>query len=891
MEASDPIALLETFKKCRRRADGTVDTATLVHWLRLEVGASQFVQILEGLGKTSYTQDEFERLVTSEIMKAESDHRAAAIYKWQSKKQMRQMSSEIPKGKAYRARKSPLCQSPPRENLTEEEPAVPHHDSNITGNKDEENEDVAAVTRDHQHHHYPLNSGDVEAEERKESATRSRHRTINSSPRRSNSPREGRNLSPHSSHTHHIKTHVDCFKTGASRHKTKGAEKANRFAHADVPRADKRVAYDCSSCSSGQWESCSSSSDDERDRAYAYRRHRNRNYHHYPHGSHSKRRDHYQGRSPPSSYSDHPFVSPQLTQSIRDFFRLGGKNTSRAASKYYRRSHEPAHSALDNRRGRSSRKSIRWGREQQKMEEEEDDDEEEEGEHTTIISKRGHETWAEALAKSRLEVDGLPDDRTFYRGNQGSASPLRSPARKHRPARDAVYSPSYTESNVSRQDLEVERRRAADSSPRRKGRGSFSWNRNYSLSKRQGSRSKQHCSLQANQDEGTPEDKHRESCAWSNVLRKEARTGHFEESLSWGGMLVPRDSNSSSLPTGNTYWRKGAIGDRNKDTRPVDPALRSVMEGLDQLSGTARPHLQSLLQMAQDQAMSALANNNRAQNRVLLEGNMELWSPSRSLGGLLMSWVPFHLVLYAGSQEIRFYQSSVPAAWGCIPLHEKGALDLRLLEKIECPSDAQWAGRRFDLIVRASSGAALDAKYPGLSVFPGDEDRATYTARYNFRAPSAQSRLLWVSLITALLDSCTAASSAQSSQAAENRIFAPASASAPRNPATHLLPFSETRECTKNTQSHSFHTPAEPAAAMSATSSAVLANGAHMSNEGELLCEGPRTMPDRTSTQSIPVSKSQSRLGGNTRTRSTRQMSTSFLATPHPEAKPPVGGR
>ena len=63
----------------------------------------------------------------------------------------------------------------------------------------------------------------------------------------------------------------------------------------------------------------------------------------------------------------------------------------------------------------------------------------------------------------------------------------------------------------------------------------------------------------------------------------------------------------------------------------------------------------------------------------------------------------------------RIYSSSVSSAWGVIPLHEKvsqstvqgrtavtpckpnpdtrpeqGAIELRLLEKIECPTDAKW---------------------------------------------------------------------------------------------------------------------------------------------------------------------------------------------------------
>lgn len=108
----------------------------------------------------------------------------------------------------------------------------------------------------------------------------------------------------------------------------------------------------------------------------------------------------------------------------------------------------------------------------------------------------------------------------------------------------------------------------------------------------------------------------------------------FDQSLPWDGKLVPRDSEAASLITGRTYWRRNKEdSDRQAlQSRTVDPALRAVMDGLDHLSGTPRPQLQGLLLTAQDNAASALANKNQAQNRVLLEGNVELWLPSRFFG-------------------------------------------------------------------------------------------------------------------------------------------------------------------------------------------------------------------------------------------------------------------
>lgn len=360
----------------------------------------------------------------------------------------------------------------------------------------------------------------------------------------------------------------------------------------------------------------------------------------------------------------------------------------------------------------------------------------------------------------------------------------------------------------------------------------------------------------------------------------------FDQSLPWDGKLVPRDSEAASLITGRTYWRRNKEdSDRQAlQSRTVDPALRAVMDGLDHLSGTPRPQLQGLLLTAQDNAASALANKNQAQNRVLLEGNVELWLPSRFLGSLYKSWVPFHLVLYAGTKEIRLYQSSIPSAWGIIPLHEKGTLELRLLEKIECPTDPQWGGRRFDLVVRASSSAAVDAKYPGLGVYPGDEKRATHTARYNFRSQTAQNRLLWVSLITAVLDSCSAPPSSSSRERTLTL--------APHDPA----PISFSLPC--RTSSDEVTLPSPPvsstAAAMSTTSSAALARGGvGLGGSGDLLNSPSRT-PLRATYSSLSATASRSLPSDNVKALATHHISsTSSPASPQRggAGQAPVGGR
>lgn len=523
----------------------------------------------------------------------------------------------------------------------------------------------------------------------------------------------------------------------------------------------------------------------------------------------------------------------------------------------------------------------------------------------TVISRQGHGSWTEALAQSRLHLDGEEDRRGKGVGGRSSSRKAhhRSHSRSHRHRDRRSKSPPPHQSTTTKHSKLHQQQEQQPPAPAHHTFFGFPW----TTTSPNPSRSPSHSRRQRrtnDREEGRRDGgllqrpAFQPSNTTSSTLRNPAvesgSPAAFDQSLPWGGMLVPRDSEAASLITGHTYWRKddGEVGGRSSPSRTVDPALRAAMDGLDQLSGTARPHLQGLLQTAQDHAVSALANDSRAQNRVLLEGNVELWSPSRTLGGLFMSWVPFHLVLYAGTKEIRIYQSSIPSAWGIIPLHEKGALELRLLEKIECPTDAQWGGRRFDLVVRASSGAAVDAKYPGLGVFPGDEDRTTHTARYNFRAPTAQNRLLWVSLITAVLDSCSVPPSSSSST--EQRV--PIDRSLPPA-ALHSAPTPLLLPSPPPPAAAAFlpPPPSSAAAAMSATSSAALApDWASLGGAADTLSMTSRA-PLRTTYSSFSTTASDSLLSDSTKARATHRMSST--SSPNSPSRggaghqAPVGGR
>ena len=63
------------------------------------------------------------------------------------------------------------------------------------------------------------------------------------------------------------------------------------------------------------------------------------------------------------------------------------------------------------------------------------------------------------------------------------------------------------------------------------------------------------------------------------------------------------------------------------------------------------------------------------------------------------------------------------AAWGRIPLSERGSIPLRLVVKIEQPSGNKHRGSRFDLVVLHRG----DGRHPGLQIRPGHERRVGTT--------------------------------------------------------------------------------------------------------------------------------------------------------------------
>lgn len=129
---------------------------------------------------------------------------------------------------------------------------------------------------------------------------------------------------------------------------------------------------------------------------------------------------------------------------------------------------------------------------------------------------------------------------------------------------------------------------------------------------------------------------------------------------------------------------------------------------------------------------------------ILLEGDLQKFSPESMRG---VRWHKRYFVLYACACELRYYRTHAEAAWGRIPLGERGSIPLRLVVKIKQPSDKKYRGCRFDLVVLHKG----DSRYPGLHIHPGQESRVLTTKTFKFNAADAQQRLLWVTVIEALM--------------------------------------------------------------------------------------------------------------------------------------------
>ncbi|ETL93266.1 hypothetical protein L917_08547 [Phytophthora nicotianae] len=109
---------------------------------------------------------------------------------------------------------------------------------------------------------------------------------------------------------------------------------------------------------------------------------------------------------------------------------------------------------------------------------------------------------------------------------------------------------------------------------------------------------------------------------------------------------------------------------------------------------------------------------------VLLEG----WLRQKQRRGIkgLKKWNSRYFVLYARSNEVRYYADVVQSAWGPIPLGEIGSISLRLIQRIGKLSHPKYKGCRFDITCRNSWGTHYADDYVS-----SDEENANSTNNTN----------------------------------------------------------------------------------------------------------------------------------------------------------------
>ncbi|KAG3114491.1 hypothetical protein PI124_g3965 [Phytophthora idaei] len=109
---------------------------------------------------------------------------------------------------------------------------------------------------------------------------------------------------------------------------------------------------------------------------------------------------------------------------------------------------------------------------------------------------------------------------------------------------------------------------------------------------------------------------------------------------------------------------------------------------------------------------------------VLLEG----WLRQKQRRGIkgLKKWNSRYFVLYARSNEVRYYADVVQSAWGPIPLGEIGSISLRLIQRIGKLSHPKYKGCRFDITCRNSWGTHYADDYVS-----SDEENASNNVSTN----------------------------------------------------------------------------------------------------------------------------------------------------------------
>ncbi|KAL4110071.1 hypothetical protein PRIC1_001764 [Phytophthora ramorum] len=127
----------------------------------------------------------------------------------------------------------------------------------------------------------------------------------------------------------------------------------------------------------------------------------------------------------------------------------------------------------------------------------------------------------------------------------------------------------------------------------------------------------------------------------------------------------------------------------------------------------------------------------RAGSGVLLEG----WLRQKQRRGIkgLKKWNSRYFVLYARSNEVRYYADVVQSAWGPIPLGEIGSISLRLIQRIGKLSHPKYKGCRFDITCRNSWGTHYADDYVSSDEENGNSSNNISTNSNNEKAAATAS--------------------------------------------------------------------------------------------------------------------------------------------------------
>jgi uncharacterized membrane protein len=208
---------------------------------------------------------------------------------------------------------------------------------------------------------------------------------------------------------------------------------------------------------------------------------------------------------------------------------------------------------------------------------------------------------------------------------------------------------------------------------------------------------------------------------------------------------------STLLPSSSSSSSNNSNTNTNAHLLPPATMEPKILEVLAEANrrGSEIENVSSTLSPSQRKTPGAFVGRNGS--GVLLEG----WLRQKQRRGIkgMKKWNSRYFVLYAKSNEIRYYTDVVQSAWGPIPLGEIGSISLRLIQRIGKPSHPKYKGCRFDITCRNSWGTHYAEDF--ISSDEEDEKTNTNTPNasrvYSLMADCPQTAVLWVNMLDSLL--------------------------------------------------------------------------------------------------------------------------------------------